>query len=236
LQVLAVESRDPVIIDGVLDDSAWRLAPPVSGFIQAEPYEGKPATEDTEVRVAFDSKNLYIAAVCHDRGRSGVVVNDIREDFPREANSFGLSWTRCTTRNGFVFMTNPEARATSRWRTRARKASWDTAVRCDQPFGRGLDRGDRHPFQRASLRPRAHPGHQFLPTYPAEKRDRLPVPVRGPPCPEPWRGLSASARPARRTSVKPYVAGSAVRPAGGESFSRWKRRSRRQVRHHRALT
>src|SRR3972149_162389 len=76
LQVLAVESGDPVAIDGVLDDSAWRLAPPVSGFIQAEPYEGQPATEDTELRVAFVSKNLYIAPVCHDRGRLGVVVND----------------------------------------------------------------------------------------------------------------------------------------------------------------
>src|SRR3990172_2621950 len=63
LQVLAVESRDPVVVDGVLDDSACRLAPPVSGFIQAEPYEGEPATEDTEVRLAFDSKNPYIAAV-----------------------------------------------------------------------------------------------------------------------------------------------------------------------------
>jgi len=130
LQVLAVESREPVIIDGVLDDSAWRLAPPVSGFIQAEPYEGKPATEDTEVRVAFDSKNLYIAAICHDRGRSGVVVNDIREDFPTgEQDSFEIILdTLYDHRNGFVFMTNPEgARADQQMANEGREvnASWD---------------------------------------------------------------------------------------------------------------
>jgi len=233
LQVLAVESREPVVIDGVLDDSAWRLAPPVSGFIQAEPYEGQPATEDTEVRVAFDSKNLYIAAVCHDRGRLGVVVNDIREDFPTgEQDSFEIILdTLYDQRNGFVFMTNPEgARADQQMANEGREvnASWDavwfvrtsrseegwiaefaipfSALRFDLEsslrwginFSRRIRRNNEIDFW--SPVPRAY----------TLNRVSLAGDLVG----------IGSTRPGRDFRVKPYVAGSAVRPTGGESFSK----------------
>ncbi len=81
LQVVAVRSTDPVRIDGSLDDEVWLLAQPVSGFLQSEPHEGEPATEITEVRVAYDDDNLYIAAYCRDRDPEGIVVNNIRKDF-----------------------------------------------------------------------------------------------------------------------------------------------------------
>src|SRR5437660_1596955 len=38
-------------LDGNLDDRAWQLATPMGDFVQAEPLEGMPATEKTEVRL-----------------------------------------------------------------------------------------------------------------------------------------------------------------------------------------
>src|SRR5437764_5592780 len=79
--ITAVEAHTPPTLDGALDDEVWRTAPPIVDFVQAEPHEGQPATELTEVRVAFDRDALYVAVVCHDASPSGLIVNDIHKDF-----------------------------------------------------------------------------------------------------------------------------------------------------------
>ena len=65
--VTVVRSVGPVTIDGKLDDEVWQVAQPASEFTQTDPDEGKPATERTEVRVAYDAAALYFAARLHDR-------------------------------------------------------------------------------------------------------------------------------------------------------------------------
>src|SRR5436309_1986942 len=106
--VTAVEARTPIALDGSLDEEAWRQAEPAAAFLQAEPHEGQPATELTEVRVVFDRDALYIGAVCHDAAEATLIVNDIRKDFnSAEQDSFELILdTFADRRNGFVFMTN----------------------------------------------------------------------------------------------------------------------------------
>jgi len=97
-------------LDGILDEMVWRQNPPASGFLQAEPREGEPATEATEVWVAYDDDNLYVAAWLHDSDPGGLVVNDIKKDF-NEQNQDVFSVildTFADHRNGYVFMTNPE--------------------------------------------------------------------------------------------------------------------------------
>ncbi len=37
-------------------------------FVQRDPDEGVPASEATEVRIAYDDEAMYIAARMHDRG------------------------------------------------------------------------------------------------------------------------------------------------------------------------
>src|SRR6059058_2160341 len=64
--VHAEESRAPIVVDGALDEEAWRLAEPADGFIQAEPHEGQAASEPTEVRILFDRDAIYIGVVCRD--------------------------------------------------------------------------------------------------------------------------------------------------------------------------
>ncbi len=106
----AMPTSDPIRLDGILDERIWREAPAAGGFVQAEPREGEPASEDTEVWVAFDRDNLYVAAWLHDSDPSGVVVNDIRKDFDDNSQDvFSVILdTFADHRNGYVFMTNSE--------------------------------------------------------------------------------------------------------------------------------
>ena len=52
-------------IDGRLDDLVWRNALRVTEFVQESPFEGAPASEDTEVWISYDSQNLYLAFHAH---------------------------------------------------------------------------------------------------------------------------------------------------------------------------
>jgi hypothetical protein len=105
----AVEVQAPITVDGALDEAVWRAAQPAGDFIQAEPHEGEPATEPTDVSIAYDHDALYIGVVCHDTPPSVLVVNDIRKDFGAgEQDSFELILdTFADRRNGFVFVVNP---------------------------------------------------------------------------------------------------------------------------------
>ena len=132
--VQAVELVTPVALDGSLDDEAWASVEPTGGFVQAEPNEGQPSTEATEVRVGFDREALYIAVYCRDTDAGSVIVNDIRKDFPQgEQDSFEvLLDTFADRRNGFVFITNPEgARSDTQIANEGREVntSWDAVWR-----------------------------------------------------------------------------------------------------------
>ena len=52
-------------IDGRLDDAVWRSAVRITEFIQRAPVEGAPATEPTDVYMAYDSQYIYFAFHAH---------------------------------------------------------------------------------------------------------------------------------------------------------------------------
>ena len=52
-------------LDGLLDDEIWSEAIRITRFVQRAPVEGAPATEDTEVFIAYDSTNLYFGFYAH---------------------------------------------------------------------------------------------------------------------------------------------------------------------------
>ena len=51
----------PPTVDGRLDDAVWQDAARITEFVQRQPVEGAPATEDTEVFLAYDNSNIYLA-------------------------------------------------------------------------------------------------------------------------------------------------------------------------------
>jgi hypothetical protein len=71
---------DAMTIDGRLDEEIYRTVQPVSNFVQSEPEEGQPATEKTEVWVAFDRENFYVSFRNWETRPDRVVAKDMRRD------------------------------------------------------------------------------------------------------------------------------------------------------------
>ena len=78
--VRAIRLSEPLKIDGLLDDGHYQAVPPFSGFIQIEPRDGDQATEQTEVWIAFDDDNFYVAFRCLDSQIDRLVANEMRRD------------------------------------------------------------------------------------------------------------------------------------------------------------
>lgn len=53
-------------IDGVLDSAEWARFPAASSFVMNQPFEGKPATFHTEVRICYDDHGIYVGAMMFD--------------------------------------------------------------------------------------------------------------------------------------------------------------------------
>ncbi len=78
--VTAVRIKELPTIDGRLDDSAWRSAARIGQFSQTRPLDGVPATEQTEVYVAYDSQSLYFGIYAHYSNPSLVRANRVDRD------------------------------------------------------------------------------------------------------------------------------------------------------------
>jgi hypothetical protein len=66
----------PPVIDGKLDDAVWKEAPVAQTFIDT--VTEKPTQEQTEVRMLYDDKALYLAYYCHDSRPDKIVAREIR--------------------------------------------------------------------------------------------------------------------------------------------------------------
>ncbi len=108
-ELTAVRIESGLRLDGALDEEVWQRTVPATDFVQSEPYEGQPSTEQTEVRILYDDDSLYVGVICHDGTKGGVRVNALKEDFePADADYFQVILdTYHDQRNGFVFTTNP---------------------------------------------------------------------------------------------------------------------------------
>src|SRR5262245_40849292 len=56
-------ARAPVV-DGRLDDEAWRAAVPTDAFTQQYPFDRQPPSERTVLRVLYDDDALYFGVEC----------------------------------------------------------------------------------------------------------------------------------------------------------------------------
>lgn len=127
----ATRIATPIQLDGELSESVWEEAESAEQFVQAEPYEGKPATERTEVKVLYDAANLYVGVYCYDQEPSKILISSVKEDFnPRNSDSFEVILdTFQDGRNGYLFITDPvgdkrDAQVTDEGRNV--DADWDT--------------------------------------------------------------------------------------------------------------
>ncbi len=67
-------------LDGQVNEDFWLNIPGDDRFLMQEPVEGNEPTEKTEIRVAFDEHNLYIAAIFYDSDPKGIKAFQKRRD------------------------------------------------------------------------------------------------------------------------------------------------------------
>ena len=72
--------QTPPTIDGRLDDQAWRGAAHITTFVQRRPLDGAPASETTDVYLAYDADQLYVGVVAHYSDPSLVRANRVDRD------------------------------------------------------------------------------------------------------------------------------------------------------------
>jgi hypothetical protein len=100
--------QDPIIDGEVINDDVWNQVEPFGNLIQSRPYAGQPASEKTDIRIAYNSSILYLSVVCYDKEPDKLVVSDSRRDAnldDTDAFLFILD-TYHDRQNGFVFGTN----------------------------------------------------------------------------------------------------------------------------------
>jgi hypothetical protein len=96
-------------LDGTLGDPLWLNAKPISDFRQREPFESKPPTEETEVRILYTRHAVYFGIRCHDSQPSRIVATELRRDVSQDLDDHFeiLIDSNHNRRGAYVFEVNP---------------------------------------------------------------------------------------------------------------------------------
>jgi len=79
-QIQAIRTSSPLKIDGILDEEVWNNVPVATDFFQFEPYNGKPASQKTEVKLIYDDNALYIGAMLYDAAPDSILTELSKRD------------------------------------------------------------------------------------------------------------------------------------------------------------
>jgi hypothetical protein len=101
---------ESITLDGRLDELVWSRAAAGGDFIQVDPDNGRPATEKTEVRIAFNAGALYLGITCYDSEPSRVLAYQRRRDENLQSDDKIqiMIDTFLDARTGYYFELNPE--------------------------------------------------------------------------------------------------------------------------------
>jgi len=106
-KVLAIHTEKVIRIDGKLDEKVWDSRG-MDSFIQTDPIDGSVPTERTEVWVAYDNKNLYIAAKLYDSYPDRIISRLGRRDDMVDSDWFSFAIDPYNDkRSGYQFSVNP---------------------------------------------------------------------------------------------------------------------------------
>jgi hypothetical protein len=109
--VRSIKLREPLRVDGKLDEGVYSEYQPFGGFLQVAPSYKAESTERSEVWVMYDTENMYVAARLWDSlPPDQWIANELRRDTNqlRQNDHFGVMFdTFYDRRSGFMFYTNP---------------------------------------------------------------------------------------------------------------------------------
>ncbi len=93
--ISAISITSDIKIDGILDENAWESAPIATDFIQRSPYNGKPATHKTEVKILYDNTGIYVGAMMYDPAPDSI----LKQLSLRDGSNINADY--------FIFVVNP---------------------------------------------------------------------------------------------------------------------------------
>jgi len=70
----------PPVIDGWLNDDSWKNVPWEGEFQMFDPYDDRPASQDTRFKVIFDRENIYVGIRAFDTAPDSIVKRLTRRD------------------------------------------------------------------------------------------------------------------------------------------------------------
>ena len=109
VRAVRLDPGEQIVLDGVLDEPVWKRIRPAADFIQVDPLNGRPATEPTEVRIAFTADTFYMGVTCYDSEPDRWLGYQRRRDEFLPADD-RFMWTMDTfldARTGYFFEMNP---------------------------------------------------------------------------------------------------------------------------------
>ena len=100
--------QDFIKLDGILDEAIWEEAESANNFWEYFPVDSLQAMEQTDIKMLYDDKNLYIGITVNTKG-SKYAIESLKRDF-RAGNSDNITLLFDTFNDGnnaFLFGTNP---------------------------------------------------------------------------------------------------------------------------------
>jgi hypothetical protein len=122
-----MRTSEPIRVDGLLTEQIWQR-PGAGGFEQYDPQPGAPASERSEVWVAYDDEALYVAARLYDSSPDQIARNFGRRDAAIESDWFWVGVDAYHDgRSGTFFAVNPVGTITDGilFNDTERDESWD---------------------------------------------------------------------------------------------------------------
>jgi len=75
----------PLKLDGVADEEVYSMSEPAGGFVQLQPYNGRPAYQPSEVYIFYDQTAIYVGAILYDSAPDSIY------NFLSERDNIGFS-------------------------------------------------------------------------------------------------------------------------------------------------
>lgn len=135
-QIKAHRTYESIEIDGDLTEDDWQRAESIDEFVQIEPYEGEVSSQPMEVRILYDTENIYFGFTCFDSEISKLVANEMRRDsrdLHENDTVFLILDTYDDKRSGFFFRMNALGAIQDRAVTNSGDTlnrDWDAVVEC----------------------------------------------------------------------------------------------------------
>jgi hypothetical protein len=89
-KVNAVRISNPPRIDAVLDDDCWKNVPVAKNFTQLRQYNGEKPSYPSEVKIVYDDKAIYLAAMLYDNYPDSIMKQYTPRDGYGTSDRFGV--------------------------------------------------------------------------------------------------------------------------------------------------